>query len=493
MMNDTMVYSMRHFICFPSPKPYETTEATTNDTENAIPFRYSRRTTQPCIAGPCVERVGSIQSETSSASPLSYIGSTRTGSTSTSDSDTGTTIASTATGNSSLPAEPSAKSTSTSRWHTTTPYIPILQQDGSLQAPQITFDGYGCYGGRFTPESIIGFLYELTSFFEATVSDPSFWSEYATGATIWLKREDQNEYGSHKSRSIIGQLLLARRMGRSEIITECASAKHGKFTAAMCARLGLSCVIFMGADDASAQEKDVLEMKSLGAKVLTARAPSGLGSLRAAITDALRDSVCKHESAYYLMSSPVGPNPLPTLARTFQALLGEEVAAQMHEAAGRHPDALVTAVGSGNGAIGLFRPFLHDSTIRLVGVEAAQAAALTDGEIGVLQGARTLLLQDKHGQIIDSHSISPDMNLPSVGPEIAHWKDSGRIEISTATDADALDGFRTLQHHEGILPGLDSSHAIAKTVDLARELGPGKNVVLMVTGCDNIDVDQLDV
>lgn len=165
----------------------------------------------------------------------------------------------------------------------------------------------------------------------------------------------------------------------------------------------------------------------------------------------------------------------------------------MHEAAGRQPDALVTAVGSGSGAIGLFRPFLHDSSIRLVGVEAANAAALTDGGLGVLQGARTLLLQNHDGQILDSHSISPDMNLSTVGPEVAHWKDSGRIEISTATDAVALDGFRTLQQHEGILSGLDSSHAVSKALDLARELGPGKNVVLMVTGCDNISVRGLDV
>lgn len=350
----------------------------------------------------------------------------------------------------------------------------------------------------------MGFLYELTSFFEATVSDPSFWEEYATfqraptslhiaskltdlagGATIWLKREDQNEYGSHKSRNIIGQLLLARRMGRSEIVTDCASAKHGKFTAAMCARLGLRCVVVIGADDANSQQEDVLEMTKLGAKVLTARTPSGMGSLRAAITEALRYSVCKHESAYYLMGSPVGPSPLPTLTRTFQALLGEEVAAQM-QTEGHKPDALVTAIGSGSGAVGLFRPFLRDSSVSLVGVEAAQAAALTKGEVGVLQGARTLLLQSHEGQILDSHSISPDMNLSTVGPEIAHWKESGRIEITTATDTDALDGFRILQHHEGILPGLDSSHAVARTLDLAKELGPGKNVVLMVTGCDKI-------
>ncbi|KAJ5156803.1 hypothetical protein N7492_009606 [Penicillium capsulatum] len=391
-----------------------------------------------------------------------------------------------------------------------TPYFSILQPDGTLKAPQISFGGYGAFGGRFAPESIMGFLSELTSFFEATVSDASFWSEFAShqraeptplqmagkltdlagGATIWLKREDQNEYGTHKTRNIIGQLLLARRMGRTEIVTECAAAKHGSFAAAMCARLGLRCVVVMGADDAQAQPEDILEMKLLGAKIVTARTPSGMGTLRAAITEALRYSVCNHETAYYLMGSPVGPSPLPTITRTFQALLGEEVAAQMHEAAGCQPDAVVTAVGSGSSAVGLFQPFIHLPAVRLVAVEAARAATLTEGDMGVLQGARTLMLQNPDGQILDSHSISPDLNLSTVGPEVAHWKDSGRIEIQTATDADALDGFKTLQHHEGFLPGLDSSHAVGPAVDLARQLGPGKNLVLLVTGSDNISTQR---
>lgn len=356
-------------------------------------------------------------------------------------------------------------------------------------------------------------LSELTSFFEATVSDPSFWQEYATyynpqqsslqmarkltalagGATIWLKREDQNEYGSHKTRNILGQLLLARRMGLAEVVTDCASAKHGTFTAAMCARLGLRCVVVMGADDAQAQQENVLEMKMLGAKIITARAPSGMGSLRSAITEALRYSVCNHETAYYLMGGPVGPSPLPTMTRTFQALLGEEVAVQMQGVTGCQPDAIVTAIGSGSGAVGLFRPFLQNPAVRLVGVEAAQAATLTQGEVGVLQGARTLMLQNHDGQILDSHSSSPDMNLSTVGPEVAHWKTSGRVEILTATDADALDGFRILHHHEEILPGLDSSHAVGKTINLAKELGPGKHIVLLVTGSDAIGIRGVEV
>ena len=512
-MKHAMLRSLRRFLCFSSPKRRGTDSIRETDaTEEAVRPRPSgTTTTQPStarVASPCVQRNDSVQSRVPD-SPPSYNCSTHTESTFASDGETRATTFSVATDNTSLLPETPAKSTT--RLDTITPYIPVLQADGSLRAPQLTFDGYGSFGGRFAPESIMGFLYELTSFFEATVSDPSFWLEYATfqrsptplhmatkltslggGATIWLKREDQNEYGTHKSRNIIGQLLLARRMGRSEIVTDCASAKHGNFTAAMCARLGLRCVVVMGADDANAQQEDVLEMKMLGAKVLTARTPSGMGSLRAAITEALRYSVCNHESAYYLMGSPVGPSPLPTLARTFQALLGEEVAVQM-QAVGRQPDALVTAVGSGSGAVGLFRPFLQDLSVRLIGVEAAQAAALTDGELGVLQGARTLLLQSHEGQILDSHSISPDMNLSTVGPEIAHWKDSGRIEISTATDADALDGFKTLQHQEGILSGLDSSHAVTRTLDIAKELGPGKNVVLMVTGCDNIAMRGMDV
>lgn len=430
-----------------------------------------------------------------------------------SDPETRPTECSTATESPSSSSGAIAKSSPAPWLDSNTPYLPILQGDGSLQPPsQLSFGGYGSFGGRFAPESIIGFLYELASFFETAISDPSFWAEFATfqqvrstplqvaskltdlagGATIWLKREDQNEYGSHKTRNIVGQLLLARRMGFTDIVTDCASAKHGNFTAAMCARLGMRCVVMMGADDADAQHEDVLEMKMLGAKVLTARTTSGLGTLRAAITEALRYSVCNHESTYYLMGCPVGPCPLPTLTRTFQGLLGEEVAVQMRDAAGCQPDAVITAVGSGSGAVGLFRPFVQHAAIRLVGVEAAQAAALTKGDVGVLQGAKTHLLQSSDGQILDSYSISPDMNISSVGPELAHWKDSGRIEISTATDADGLDGFKTLRHHEGILPGLDCSHAVRRALDLARELGPGKNLVLLVTGYDNLDLRGRD-
>ncbi|CAG7998320.1 unnamed protein product [Penicillium salamii] len=507
------LHSLRHMVCFLPPKPKRhggesTEEATMADTVQ--PRSPDSSTPQPSTVSiySRAQEKERVQRKAPGSLPGSdYSEPTESTIPSYGDGRTGARTFSIVTDNNSLHPKTTAKP---ARLDTTTPYIPILQVDGSLRAPQLAFDGYGSFGGRFAPESIMGFLYELTSFFEATVSDPAFWSEYATfqqaptplhiapnltsladGATIWLKREDQSHYGSHKARNITGQLLLARRMGRQEIVTDCGSAKHGSFTAAMCGRLGLRCVIVMGTDDANAQRDDVDKMKSLGATVLTTRTPSGMGSLRAAITEALRYSVCNHESAYYLMGSPVGPSPLPTLTRTFQSLLGEEVALQMH-AVGVHPDALVTAIGSGSGAVGLFRPFLQDLSVRLVGVEAVQAAALTDGELGVLHGARTLLLQSQEGQINDSHSISPDMNLSTVGPEVANWKNSGRIEIFTATDEDAINGFELLNHQEGILSGLDSSHAVKRTLELAKELGPGKNVVLMVTGYDNIAMRETE-
>ncbi|KAJ5272953.1 hypothetical protein N7478_008078 [Penicillium angulare] len=520
------MFKALRFLCFAAHQDSNPSKPSisTDNTHNIPRLRSIRRARTYCASVPCVVRERALSREKSVSrpapnrpltppAPLTDTISTCS-STFVSDADSHITTSSVTTESASHHPGPLAKLPGTiPSQDSDLPYISILQADGTLRPPPITYDGYGPYGGRFAPESIIGFLADLTSFFETTVSDPSFWSEFATyqraqptslqlaskltswagGANIWLKREDQNEYGTHKSRTIIGQLLLARRMGFTEIVTDCAAAKHGNFTAAMCARMGLRCVVLMGADDALAQEEDVLEMRMLGAKVLTARTPSSMGSLRAATTEALRYSVCNYESAYYLMGGPVGPSPLPTLTRTFQALLGEEVAVQMHEAAGCGPDAVVTAVGSGNGAVGLFRPFLRDPSIRLIGVQAAQAAVLLDGEVGVLQGARTLMLQSEDGQILDSHSISPDLNLSTVGPEVAHWKDCGRVDIRTATDADALDGFKILQHHEGILPGLDSSHAVGIAIDLAKELGAGKNVVLLVTGCDSIGPRGLDV
>ncbi|KAJ6041460.1 uncharacterized protein N7446_010653 [Penicillium canescens] len=402
-------------------------------------------------------------------------------------------------------------SNSTTTIKSTTRPLPITQLNGTFQVPHIRIKNTRPYGGQFAPESMIGFLCDLNSNFEAIVSESSFWEEYsefcrpqptelylaegltreAGGASIWLKREDQNEHGTHKTRHITGQLLLARRMGRLDVVADCASAKHGIFTAGLCRRLGLGCVIAMGEDDISAQPTGVRNMRDLGARIISARAPSGKGTLRAAITEALRYLVSHYQTAYYLIGGPLGPSPLPRLVRTFQALLGKEVSAQLQEIADPLPDAVITAIGSGSGAVGLFSTFINNPSVRLIGVEATNAATITHGERGVLHGAHTLLLQDEDGQILDSHSISPDMNISTVGPEIAEWKDSGRIEVFTATDTDALEGFRMLQQQEGISTGLDSAHAVAKTVQLSQELGPGRNVVLLVTGQDMIDVNRL--
>ncbi|KAJ5391150.1 Tryptophan synthase beta chain [Penicillium cosmopolitanum] len=512
-----MFRSMKRLLCFTSPQHLDETESTVQSTHDA-PRRTSSRNSTARASCPQPRARERVPTRVITLPVSSMYSTTSTHTYFVSDAESLVTATTSPTSQyPSLSSEVLLKlATDDASWDYGTPYVPILQPDGTLRPPQISFGGYGSFGGQFVPESIMGFLHELTSVFEAAVSDPSFWAEYATfqrsqhtpltrasklsdsatGATIWLKREDLNDYGSHKTRNIIGQLLLARRMGRTEVVTDCAAAKHGNFTAAMCARLGLRCVVVMGADDARAQEEDVLEMKMLGAKIVTARTPSGMGSLRAAITEALRYSVCRYESVYYLMGGPVGPSPLPTVTRTFQALLGEEVAAQMHREVGCQPDAVVTAVGSGCGAVGLFRPFLHSPAVILIGVEGVHAAALTEGSLGVLQGSRTLMLQNDDGQIIDSYSISPDMNLSTVGPEVAHWKSRGRIEIRTATDADALDGFKSLLNHEGIVSGLDSSHAVSAALSLARDLGPGKNIVLMVTGGDNIgmhDGRRLDV
>lgn len=488
------------------PKPEEGRDGSTKVATRKIlarPRPLSRSAPLPTNVSIFTPRQEIRSAECEASSSSKYSARAKLTSPSDGNGETRPTALSVVTDKTSLIPETAAKS---AQRDTAAPFIPILQAVGGLEVPQLTLGGYGAFGGRFAPEAIMGFLCELTSCFEATVADPAFWSEHdrfhhvptslqkarnltslAGGATIWLKREDENDYGSHKARNITGQLLLAKRMGRQEVVTDCACAKHGSFTAAMCARLGLRCVVVMGTDDANAQHDDVVNMELLGARVLTTRTPSGMGSLRAAIAEALRYAICKHDSTYYLMGSPVGPSPLPAITRTFQSLLGQEVAAQL-QAAGVHPDALVTAIGSGSGAVGLFQPFLQDNSVRLVGVEAARAAVLTNGEVGVLHGACTLLLQSQEGQVLDSYSISPDMNLSTVGPEVAYWKKAGRIEVSTASDEDAISGLKILSHQEEISAGLDSCHAVNKTLDLAKSLGPGKNVVLVVTGHDNIAI-----
>ncbi|KAJ5472032.1 Tryptophan synthase [Penicillium diatomitis] len=366
-------------------------------------------------------------------------------------------------------------------------------------------------GGRYVPELMIGFLERITIAFESAMGDNAFWKEvnglirlsspqcsplyqarkitdHIGGATLWMKREDLEHFGSHKAWNITGQLSLAKRMGCKEVVTDCASTKHGKFTALMCAHLNLKCVVIIGADDAEKQENGIHEIEKLGATVLRARCLYGAATLRTAIAEAFRYAALYYDTVYYLMGGVSGPHPIPGMTATFQQRLGAEVAKQFQVESKDQPDALVAAVGTGTGAVGLFRPFIDSAGVRLVGVESAGASPLTKGQVGVLHGAKTLVLQNDEGQILDSNCISPDLNITVVGPEVANWKINGRVEIYTATDEDARRGLEILSEYEDIKAGLDCSHAVIKAMEIAKELGPGKHVILLVTGDDEIDI-----
>ncbi|GAQ02824.1 tryptophan synthase [Aspergillus lentulus] len=384
----------------------------------------------------------------------------------------------------------------TAAWETSPlPSLPIL----------LSPTRFGTFGGRFAPESQMDALQELTLAFDRLISDYGFWKEFlsfpgirpsplrfaenltriAGGANIWLKREDLNQHGSHNIRSIVGQALLARRLGKTEVVMECGSARHGIVCAATCARLNMKCTILMGSRDATNQKDSVDMIRKLGATVLTADmgAPSGRGTLRAAVNEALRYSVAHLSTTYHIMSGPIGPHPLPTITRTFQSILGEEIKTQFGSASGdRLPDALVSPIGPGSAAVGMFYPFIEHPSVKLLGIEAADAAPLSNGDLGVLHGCRTYLLQDEHGQILDSSSISPDLDFPSVGPELAHWKETARVEYVAVTDAEALRGADILRSQEGIVSAAMTGYAVERTIRLARELGPGKDVVLLVAG-----------
>lgn len=388
--------------------------------------------------------------------------------------------------------------TKTPTWKTSPlPCLPIL----------LSPTRFGTFGGRFAPESQMDALQELTLAFDRIISDYSFWKEFlsfpgirpsplqlaknltriAGGANIWLKREDLNQHGSHNIRNIVGQALLARTLGKTEVVMECGSAKHGIVCAVICTRLNMKCTIFMGSSDATEQKESVDIIRHLGATVLTADmgASPGRGTLRAALNEALRYSVAHLSTTYHIMSGPIGPHPLPTITRTFQSILGEEIKTQFGGASRlrlRLPDALVSPVGPGSAAVGMFYPFIEHPSVKLLGIEAADAAPLSHGDIGVLHGCRTYLLQDEHGQILDSSAIAPDLDFPSVGPELAHWKETDRVEYVAATDAEALRGVDILRSQEGVIAGVATGYAVERTIRLARELGPGKDVVLLVAG-----------
>jgi tryptophan synthase beta chain len=348
---------------------------------------------------------------------------------------------------------------------------------------------FGPYGGRYVPETLIPALDELERGWEAAVSDPEYRAEldelgrryvgrptplYETerfpseGKRILLKREDLCHTGAHKINNALGQILLARRLGKSRIVAETGAGQHGVATATVCARFGLECVVYMGSEDMRRQHPNVERMRLLGAEVRAVEL--GTRTLKEATSEAIRDWIGNVETTHYLIGSCVGPHPYPTIVRELQSVIGREARAQCLELAGRLPDVVVASVGGGSNAIGLFAGFLEDTDVRLVGVEAAGAASLSAGRAAVLHGARSSVLADDDGQIMDAHSISAGLDYPGVGPEHAWLRDTGRAQYVTATDEEALAAFHRLAETEGILPALEPAHALARALDVDAEV-----------------------
>jgi tryptophan synthase beta chain len=376
---------------------------------------------------------------------------------------------------------------------------------------------FGDYGGRYVPETLMPLVLQLGQAYEAAKADPAFRAELASdlthyagrpsplylaqrltehfgGAKIYLKREELNHTGSHKINNCVGQILLARRMGKTRIIAETGAGQHGVATATVCARFGLPCVVYMGAVDVERQAPNVLRMNLLGAEVRPVT--SGAATLKDAMNEALRDWVTNVHDTYYLIGSAAGPHPYPAMVRDFQAVIGQETRSQVLDAEGRLPDALVACVGGGSNAIGLFHNFLNDAQVRLYGVEASgrglgtgeHAAAINGGRPGVLHGNKTYLLQDREGQITEAHSISAGLDYPGIGPEHAFLHDVGRATYLSATDDEAIEAFQLLARLEGIIPALESSHALARLADVTRDVGKGGIVVVNLSGRGDKDL-----
>jgi tryptophan synthase beta chain len=376
---------------------------------------------------------------------------------------------------------------------------------------------FGPYGGIFVGETLMGPLAELRAAYERYRDDAAFqaefdadladyvgrpsplylaerWSREVGGARIYLKREDLNHTGAHKINNTIGQALLARRMGKTRIIAETGAGQHGVATATVAARLGLECVVYMGAEDIERQKQNVYRMRLLGAEVVAVE--SGSKTLKDALNEAMRDWVTNVDDTFYIIGTVAGPHPYPAMVRDFQAVIGRETRRQFHAREGRLPDALVACVGGGSNAIGLFHPFLGDPEVALYGVEAAgdglatgrHAAPLCAGRPGVLHGNRTYLMEDGDGQIIATHSISAGLDYPGVGPEHAWLKDSGRATYVAVDDRQALEAFHHLTRTEGIIPALESSHALAYAGELAVRLGPDRALVVNLSGRGDKDI-----
>ncbi|PAV23498.1 bifunctional tryptophan synthase TRP1 [Pyrrhoderma noxium] len=380
-------------------------------------------------------------------------------------------------------------------------------------------DRFGEFGGQFVPEALVDCLSELEAAHKSAMADPEFWkefkglygymnrpskfyyserlTEYMGGAKIWLKREDLNHTGSHKINNAIGQILLAKRLGKKRIIAETGAGQHGVATATVCARFGMECTVFMGSEDVRRQALNVFRMRMLGAKVVSVS--SGSCTLKDAVNEAFRDWVTNLSTTHYLVGSAIGPHPFPTIVRDFQKVIGEEIREQLQEARGKLPDAVVACVGGGSNAIGSFYDFIPDKSVRLIGVEAGgdgvdtgrHSATLACGVPGVFHGVRTYVLQTKDGQITETHSVSAGLDYPGVGPEHAWLKSSGRAEYVVATDEDALRGFRLITQLEGIIPALESSHAVWAGLQLAKSLPKDQDIVICVSGRGDKDVEQI--
>lgn len=396
--------------------------------------------------------------------------------------------------------------------------LEALNTDGPLESNAIPAR-FGEFGGQYVPESLMDCLRELEDGFNDAINDPKFWEEYrsyydwmgrpghlhlaerltehAGGANIWLKREDLNHTGSHKINNALGQILVARRLGKTEIIAETGAGQHGVATATVCAKFNMKCTIYMGAEDVRRQALNVFRIKLLGAQVIAVEA--GSQTLRDAVNEAMRSWVVNLSSTHYIIGSAIGPHPFPTIVRTFQSIIGNETKQQMQEKRGKLPDAVVACVGGGSNAVGMFYPFSNDPSVKLLGVEAGgdgldtdrHSATLSGGTKGVLHGVRTYVLQDKHGQISETHSVSAGLDYPGVGPELSSWKDSDRAKFIAATDAEAFIGFRLLSQLEGIIPALETSHAVFGALELAKTMKKDEDIVICLSGRGDKDVQSV--
>ena len=393
----------------------------------------------------------------------------------------------------------------------------ITSQLNSLRTGPDERGHFGIHGGRFVAETLMPLMLELEKAYNHAKTDPQFqeeldyylrhyvgrpsplWhakrlSETLGGAQIYLKREELNHTGSHKLNNVMGQILLARRMGKTRIVAETGAGQHGVATATVCALSGLECEIYMGATDVERQKPNVFRMHLLGAKVHPVTA--GAGTLKDAMNEAMRDWVANVENTYFLVGTVAGPHPYPAMVRDFQSIIGTEAREQIQEQTGRLPDAVIAAIGGGSNAMGIFHPFLDDAEVPLYGVEAAglgldsgkTAASIARGKPGVLHGNRTYLLQDDHGQITEAHSISAGLDYPGIGPEHSWLNDIGRVNYVSATDQQALEAFQTLTRLEGIIPALESAHAVAHAIVMAPTMKKDQTIIVNLSGRGDKDV-----